>query len=378
MPIDHSIYFQSQGPDIVGGITKGLSLKDMMNKVNEQDRAMKEQEGIQNAYKGGVVKTPDGKVTLDREKTLAGLLQVNPVVAYKQQFQWDAQDLETARNKAKASLDQIDLSSRLLSGVDSQESFDKALATAKQFGIDTQALGKYYDPMLVNRYKMMSLNAKEQLDQKFKKLDYELKQKTLGLAERKQQSDDVYRNRQLSQKEKQQSGYSAGQKKLDQDFAKDYNEWTSGKANSARIEIDKLQSVVDKLEGGAVRTGGFSGAFPDRVTSNDLLSARSDVQSTVMNSLKALLGTQFTEKEGERVIKNTWNEADSTQNNVNRLKRLISDLSSQADAKDQKARFYENSRGTLAGYKPQQTESGETKVWEGNTYKRIGDRWVKQ
>lgn len=183
MAIDHSIYFRQETPDLLGSYMKGVSFKDMMGKVKAQDEAMKEQEAIKNAYKSGVVQGPDGKVSLDREKTLAGLLKVNPVVAYKQQTEWDTQDLEAARNKTKASLDQIDLSSRLLSGVDSQETFDKALATAKQFGIDTQALGKYYDPLLIDRYQVMSLSAKDNLDKKYKDLEYQLKNRNLDITE---------------------------------------------------------------------------------------------------------------------------------------------------------------------------------------------------
>jgi hypothetical protein len=171
------------------------------------------------------------------------------------------------------------------------------------------------------------------------------------------QSTQDYRNKQLElarQKQKQKGSmqFSPGQKKIDTEFAKEYNEWTSGGADVAKNEIDKLQNVVDRLEGGEVTTGGLTGLFPDRMTSDEVLSARSDVQSTVMNSLRAILGAQFTEKEGERIIKNTWNEADSTKNNVARLNRLIKDLTNKYRAKEQKSMFYEDQGGTLYGYKP--------------------------
>ena len=77
---------------------------------------------------------------------------------------------------------------------------------------------------------------------------------------------------------------------------------------------------------------------------------RSDVQSTVMNSLRAILGAAFTEKEGERVIRNTWNEADTTANNISRLNRLVENLKAQADDKDQKVGFYEQNSGSLSGF----------------------------
>lgn len=95
----------------------------------------------------------------------------------------------------------------------------------------------------------------------------------------------------------------------------------------------------------------MTGFWPDRMTSDDVLKARADVQSTVMNSLRAILGAQFTEKEGERIIKNTWNESDSTENNLARIERLVTDLESKANAKDAQSKYYEGNR-TLSGYQP--------------------------
>lgn len=149
---------------------------------------------------------------------------------------------------------------------------------------------------------------------------------------------------------------TAGQLVVDKEFAKEYNEWTSGGEKIAKNEIDKLKGVVSKLTDGKVTTGGLTGIFPDRMTSNDVLSARADVSSTIMKSLKALLGAQFTEKEGERVIKATWNEADSTQNNIDRLQRLVTDLESQAIAKDAKSKYYEE-MGTLQDFRMQNVPS---------------------
>lgn len=148
----------------------------------------------------------------------------------------------------------------------------------------------------------------------------------------------------------QRNKNSDGFKALDKDFAKDHNDWTSGGAESARMEIQKLKDVANSLEKGNLTTGGLTGKFPDMMTSDAVLKARADVNSTVMNSLRAILGAAFTEKEGERVIKNTWNEADSTKNNLARIQRLAEDLESKAQAKDAKTGFFQES-GTLAGFK---------------------------
>lgn len=141
-----------------------------------------------------------------------------------------------------------------------------------------------------------------------------------------------------------------GQETVDKTFAKEYDSWSSGGASRALTEIDKLDAVAKALEKRTVTTGFLTGVFPDRITSDKVLSARSDVQSSVMSSLRETLGAQFTEKEGERVIKNTWNEADSTENNLARINRLVSNLRADAEAKAAKAKYFEQN-GTLVGYR---------------------------
>lgn len=142
-----------------------------------------------------------------------------------------------------------------------------------------------------------------------------------------------------------------GEKVVDKEFAKEYNDWTSGGAESARNEIVKLRNVAESIRRGQVTTGGMTGMFPDIMTTKETLRARADVESTVMNSLKAILGTAFTEKEGQRIIKATWNESDTTENNLARIERLIVDLENKARAKDDKSMFF-SKNGTLKGWKP--------------------------
>lgn len=139
-----------------------------------------------------------------------------------------------------------------------------------------------------------------------------------------------------------------GQRAVDKDFAKDYNEWSAGGAKTARSEIEKLKGVADKLRQDKISLGRENALIPDLLADYDRLGARADVQSTVMNSLRAILGAQFTEGEGKRIIANTWNENESEENNLARVDRLIKDLENQANDKDTKARLYERT-GSIRG-----------------------------
>jgi hypothetical protein len=201
--IDASIYFQQQPLDIMGNLAKGMSLSQMAKESKLRDQQIAEQEGIKAAYAQGIKQGPDGKQYLDREATLSALAQVNPVKAYEQQKQFEVEDFQKQKTNLESSLQKLDLGNRLLSNVSDQESFDQAMETGRKFGIDTSAFGKYYDPNLVKRYQAMGMSAKERLDDQYRKLDYQFKERDANLDDRKFVSDESYRNRQLLQKERE-------------------------------------------------------------------------------------------------------------------------------------------------------------------------------
>lgn len=143
---------------------------------------------------------------------------------------------------------------------------------------------------------------------------------------------------------------TAGQKQVDKDYAKDYNAWTSGDGKTARVEIDKIDNVIKDIEDGKVSLGRENRLVPESLTSSDRIKARHDIESSVMSSLRATLGAQFTEAEGKRVISNTWDENDTENNNIDRLRRLSTTIKNKADDNDKKAKLYEG-QGTLKNLK---------------------------
>ena len=175
-----------------------------------------------------------------------------------------------------------------------------------------------------------------------------------------------------------------GQKAVDKDFAKDYNDWTSGASSAARTEIDKLKTVAAQLRSGKVSLGRENAMVPDIMADRSRLAARADVESSVMSSLRSILGAAFTQEEGRRVINTTWNENDSEENNLKRIERLAGDLDSKAAAKDAKASHYEQ-YGSLNGYKSEgaqtrsepsvverKTKDGRVALFDANTKQFMG------
>lgn len=347
--IDSSIYLQQQSPDFLGSFQQGMNLRQMADQRSREKEQYAKQKSIDDAYKAGVVQGEDGSFSQNRGLTLSSLSKADPRAAMEQDSKWKAEDLSTKKNQMEQQLKRLELTGQLLGSSVDQNSYTNSLMEAKKYGIDTAGLPEQFDPKLVSTLRARSLSAKDQIDNELKKQNYDILQK-------QNLFDNTVKMQELGlKKQAADEGANIGQKTVDKEFAKDYNDWTSGGAKIARSEINKLENVLTDLKDKKVTTGGLTGMFPDRMTSDNLLRARSDVQSTVMNSLKSIMGSAFTEKEGERVIKNTWNEADTTENNLARLTRLVSDLKNQANDKDSKAGYFKNTRGTLGGFEPSST-----------------------
>ncbi len=147
---------------------------------------------------------------------------------------------------------------------------------------------------------------------------------------------------------KADSGVTEGRKALDKDYAKDFNDWTSTGRSTLEKNLQALRDASAALDADPSLTGGMTGVLGDRFTADRVLGQRQKVGSAVQNSLKATLGTQFTEKEGERILKNAYNEAADAKTNKTSIDALIKQLEAQAAANDSKANYFQQ-KGTLTG-----------------------------
>jgi hypothetical protein len=84
-------------------------------------------------------------------------------------------------------------------------------------------------------------------------------------------------------------------------------------------------------------------------TNPNALQSREQVEEVVQRNLRAVLGAQFTEKEGERLISRAYNPRLPPEQNARRLRRLFLQMESSAQQKQQMV-DYANQNGTLRGY----------------------------
>ncbi len=144
-----------------------------------------------------------------------------------------------------------------------------------------------------------------------------------------------------------------GQKAVDNAFAQEYVAWTAaGGFADVEKNIQQLAEVEAKLQSGANVTGGFIGKTPRFVlakTNPEALNTLEQVEEVVQRNLRLILGAQFTEKEGERLIARAYNPDLEEPDNLSRVKRLMASLTRAAQAKQDAADYYAQN-GTLAKY----------------------------
>jgi len=141
-------------------------------------------------------------------------------------------------------------------------------------------------------------------------------------------------------------------KAVDKAYADDYLKWTGGGAADTVGNLAKIQDVLSALESGDKLTGPIIGQMPDfamAFLNPEAVASREAVEGVVQRNLKAVLGAQFTEKEGEKLIKRAFNPTLSGAENAKRLKVLIQQIQIAAQQKTDMA-DYARKNGTLAGY----------------------------
>lgn len=160
-----------------------------------------------------------------------------------------------------------------------------------------------------------------------------------------------------------------GQKKVDEAFAADFVDWERGGFSDVQKQMVQLEEAQKALESGRNLTGPDIGLQPNQVlaiTNPDAIAVREAVEEVVQRNLRLILGAQFTEKEGERLIQRAFNPMLDEKENAKRLRRLIDQIKSAAEAK-QAANDYFREHGTLTGWTGRMPTIADFDVGYGGT-----------
>ena len=130
------------------------------------------------------------------------------------------------------------------------------------------------------------------------------------------------------------------------DFWKEYNKvaipdmiaWENLGGSDSLMNLVKLKDALFELEKpGSMVTGPIIAMAPDLVNAfinPGATDVRENIESVVQRNLKAVLGAQFTEKEGERLISRAFNPSLSPERNAKRLRLLIEQMEQSAQTQN--------------------------------------------
>lgn len=146
-----------------------------------------------------------------------------------------------------------------------------------------------------------------------------------------------------------------GQKKVDETFADTYAAFVTGGASDTAKQVTQLADALKQLEENKQLTGPLIGVMPEFIQSfaaPEALAVKQTIQEVVQRNLRAVLGPQFTAKEGEALIARAFDPALGADENIKRVRRLLDQIN-RANADTQAAVNYYEANGTLQGFKYQ-------------------------
>lgn len=149
---------------------------------------------------------------------------------------------------------------------------------------------------------------------------------------------------------------SAMQAAVDKQFADDVADFVSGGAVKAQANINKLDGAIKILNqaGTIAASGPVVGLIPEKVrkpfTTDKTLGVQKDIEQVVQESLKAILGAQFAQKEAEQLLSRSFDTSLSEEANAIRVGALKVQLQNALDARTAAVDYFQK-HGTLAGSK---------------------------
>jgi hypothetical protein len=251
MAIDSSIYSQIQTPDIIGSVDRGLKMRDLL------DERQKNQ-SIKQAFTKGVSVGPDGMPKQDLGLTANELLKggygQEAMTIMSEKAKQDSASVESQLKK-------LEFSTRLLSGVKDQASWDQAKAVGAQYNLDMSKEPAQYDPNYVNSRMAMGLTAKDQIENQWKAKEFGLKEREIKAKEVEAAGKKIEGTGKLaSELRKERSGLPTT--KATQDVAAAYNKIQSAASKpSAAGDMALIFNYMKMLDpGSTVREGEYATA----------------------------------------------------------------------------------------------------------------------
>lgn len=140
------------------------------------------------------------------------------------------------------------------------------------------------------------------------------------------------------------------QKAVDRAYGKDYAAYIAGGGYAkTSTQLGTLKNVVNRLQSGKENLSGPILSMAPERTRMKSVAVQQEIEKTIQSSLRETLGAQFTEKEGENLMKRSFDPRLSEKENAKRVSTIIGELEMMARAKNEAANYYQKN-GTMVGY----------------------------
>lgn len=157
------------------------------------------------------------------------------------------------------------------------------------------------------------------------------------------------------------------QEQLDSAFGKEAASYIAG-GGYTRVQknLDELDGIIHNLKSGKKNLSGpLVGIVPQGLRSSipglrDSAYTQQRVAGVIQQSLREILGAQFTEAEGKRLLSTAYDPNASEEENADRLQAAVDELRAKAQQKLESAK-YADEFGTLKGYGGTSRVSGTNK-----------------
>lgn len=266
-----------------------------------------------------------------------------------------------------------------------RKKFNQDIDKAVQLSYDSGILKRQQTPSSVQEYEYVKKLLPVEQERYFKvkrtqgdfRYDPVTGRKELypGVAEGKQQLKSAEETGKLLAKQKIER--TPAEVATDKAFAPDYVKFVTGESSDMQKQIKQLDNVVSTLdkvikdskdiEAGTkfrIKDGkkekliekdlsspriGITPDFIQAVSDPEALAIRERVEEVAQRNLRIILGAQFTEKEGEKLIARVYNQKLDEKENLKRVKALSKQMTKAFKAKDSAADYYAEN-GTLKGW----------------------------
>jgi hypothetical protein len=149
-------------------------------------------------------------------------------------------------------------------------------------------------------------------------------------------------------------GGTPGEIARDKEFGKEVADWQAGGGFTAvNRQLQQLESGVTSLESSDRISGPIVGSLPDAMNyyvNPEAINTRQNIEEAIQSSLRKVLGAQYTQQEGENLLKRTFDPRLQEADNAKRARRVLHQLKTMAATKDDAAKYFEANNGTLRGW----------------------------